>query len=95
MIMAINYYHQLTLLKDILANQLTEDYGSHDEFHQLQSLVQSLVQNNATPEDLKQTLLSIEQYAYQHDKEGAHSHLGKVDLDSWIQQVNHESEKFH
>ncbi len=86
--MAIDYEHQIELLKDILQNQISEHDGSHEEFHQLQSLVQSLVQNRETPAALKDTLLAIEQYAYQHDKEGQHAHIYTGEVAQWIQQVD-------
>ncbi|MCE7791436.1 YtzH-like family protein [Salipaludibacillus sp. CUR1] len=86
--MSISYHHQLELLKDILENQQSEHYGSHDEFHQLQSLVNSLMQNGAISAELKELLLSVEQYAYQHDKEGQHSTVSSAELNSWIQQVD-------
>ncbi|WP_416151539.1 YtzH-like family protein [Salipaludibacillus sp. HK11] len=86
--MSINYHHQLEVLNDILENQLTEHYGSHDEYHQLQSLVQSLGQNPDVPEDFKQTLAAIEQYASQHDQEGNHSTQSSSELTQWIQQID-------
>ncbi|PYZ93800.1 hypothetical protein CR194_11680 [Salipaludibacillus keqinensis] len=85
--MSIDYHHQLELLNDILENQLDEHYGSHDEFHQLQSLIQSLTQNPDVPLELKQTLAAIEQYAYQHDQEGQHAISPSPELSQWIQAV--------
>ncbi|WP_280769966.1 YtzH-like family protein [Salipaludibacillus daqingensis] len=86
--MSINYHHQLELLNDILENQLDEKYGSHDEFHQLQSTIQSLWQNPEIPEDFKQTLSAIEHYATQHDQEGQRATLPSSELLQWIQEID-------
>lgn len=86
--MSISYHHQLKVLVEILEKQVDEDYGSHDEFHQLQSLIHSLGENSDIPDNLKQTLSAIEQYASQHDEEGQHETLSSSELMQWIQQVD-------
>jgi len=86
--MSINYHHQLELLNEILANQLNEDYGNHNEFHQLQSLIHSLGQNPDIPDTFKQTLSAIEQYATNHDHEGQYATLSSPKLMEWIEQID-------
>ncbi|MBU9721072.1 MULTISPECIES: YtzH-like family protein [Bacillaceae] len=83
----MNYHHQLELLVDILENQTDENYGTHDEYEQVERLVNSLLQNNAVPQDIKSALMDVGQFASQHDHEGQRGNFSKQELNQYVQKI--------
>ncbi|MBU9713737.1 YtzH-like family protein [Evansella tamaricis] len=83
----MNYHHQLELLIDILKNQEDENYGTHDEYEQISSLISSLLQDPNVPHQIKSTIMGIEQYAYQHDKDGQRGNVSSSEIEQWVQQI--------
>ncbi|MDG5787731.1 YtzH-like family protein [Evansella sp. AB-P1] len=83
----MNYHHQLQLLADILRNQQDENYGTHVEYEQIERLTSSLLQNDSVPDNIKSTLMGIEQFAYQHDKDGQHGQFNASELQQFVQQI--------
>ncbi|MGO4890074.1 YtzH-like family protein [Anaerobacillus sp. MEB173] len=79
----MDYQHQLSLLIDILKNQKYEHYGTSDEYNQIQRLTESLINNESIDPNLKQTLMSIEQYSNQ----GTSMVQDDVVFDNWITMI--------
>lgn len=82
--MSMNYHHQLQLLVDILKNQQSEQYGTHDEYAQIQELVHSLVQNPSVAENTKSALRNLENFALQHDQDGQKSNFSYKEIESYV-----------
>nr|WP_245746242.1 YtzH-like family protein [Evansella caseinilytica] len=90
----MNYHHQLQLLLDILQNQQTESYGTHDEFAQIERLASDLLHNQAVPQEIKNTLNGVEQYAYHHDRDGLKSQLSIPEIQQWVDQLKNSEQRF-
>ncbi|MFA9559078.1 YtzH-like family protein [Evansella sp. AB-rgal1] len=83
----MNYHHQLQLLVDILHNQQDENYGSHDEFEQMEHLISNMLENNEVPDEVKAALMSLEQFSYQHDKEGMQSNFTSTEIQQYLRKL--------
>ncbi len=68
----LNHQHQLSILKDILSEHLSEHDGTVSEYEQIERLVESLLNNDLVSNQAKQQLKEIHQY----------SHIGKESSDS-------------
>ncbi|MCD8509975.1 MAG: YtzH-like family protein [Bacillus sp. (in: Bacteria)] len=82
--MSMSYHHQLQLLVDILRNQQTEHYGTHNEYEQIQLLVQDLIQNPSVPEETKSALRNLDNFVIQHDREGEKSNFSFDEMESYV-----------
>ncbi|OIJ18201.1 hypothetical protein BKP45_11490 [Anaerobacillus alkalidiazotrophicus] len=78
----MNYQDQLTLLTDILKNQQAQQYGTEDEFNQIQRLAQSLQGQEQLNETMQQTLTNITNYCSTRDCNNSQQ------IDQWIQSIN-------
>lgn len=78
----MNYQDQLTLLSDILKNQQAHNFGTDDEFSQIQRLTESLQTNELLDENMQQMLSTITNYCLHKDcsKNGA-------PFDEWLQSI--------
>ena len=91
----MNYHHQLQLLKDILMNQHDTHYGTHDEYQQVERLAASLLQNPEVSQELKEVLMNVEEFSYEHDKDGRQAQFTPAELSSWVQQIQLTETDFH
>ncbi|ADU31538.1 YtzH-like family protein [Evansella cellulosilytica] len=85
--MTMNYHHQLQLLTDILKNQQDENYGTHDEYEQVEHLISNLLENNDVPDSIKSALMNVEQFAYAHNKDGNQGNFSPDELQKWITDI--------
>lgn len=79
----MNYQDQLTLLLDILKNQREENYGTEDEYAQIQRLAETLQANGNLDDNLLQTLASISDYCTNR-----HCRESSNDINQWIQSID-------
>lgn len=62
--MPLTHLHQLTMLKDILSEHLSDETGTISEYAQLNRLIDSLLSNELVSDEMKnqlQTLLTYSQ----------------------------------
>jgi hypothetical protein len=88
--MPITSSDQIHLLHDILSNHKLDCCGSISECQQIQRIVQSLVNDNSIPYDMKNTLKEIYNYSAVPDSEQYlehHIQHHNVELDSWINSI--------
>lgn len=78
----MNYQDQLTLLSDILKNQQAQNFGTEDEFSQIQRLVKSLQINGQLDENMQQMLSHITYYSQHKDDTG-----NEAPFDQWLQSI--------
>jgi hypothetical protein len=81
---------QLHLLQDILSNHKTDCCGSISECEQIQRIIQSLVNDNSIPYEMKNTLKDIYNYSKtpettQHLEH--HINQNNGNLDNWVSSI--------
>ncbi|MGM8365876.1 YtzH-like family protein [Virgibacillus sp. W0181] len=90
--MKLTVNNQLTLLHDILDEQKEENDGNITEYQQIKRLVQSMMANNAIPDDetLFQVLPEIYHYGFQGEFVQClteHIHTNKDNIENWLQAI--------
>ncbi|WP_096189783.1 YtzH-like family protein [Evansella halocellulosilytica] len=91
--MAMNYHHQLQLLVDILQNQQDENYGTHDEYEQVERLANSLIENHTVPEDIKSIAANIQHYAHHHDIPNEHNSVNIQELQKYVHEIQQAEQR--
>jgi DNA-binding transcriptional regulator YbjK len=89
--MPLSYNDQMTVLKDILSNHQSDCYGTVSECEQVERLINSMLGNQATNEQIKNTLYNIYDYS-QHGKNTQHldQHIqsNQQNLSQWVDELN-------
>ncbi|MEK3890323.1 YtzH-like family protein [Bacillus sp. FSL K6-3431] len=89
--MSLTHNNQVQLLEDILNNHLEDCCGTVSECQQLERLVQSLLGNQAIPEQMQPLLENI--YAYcqegcQSNDLNNHIHSNQEQLSQWVGEID-------
>lgn len=95
--MKLTVNNQLTLLYDILDEQAAENNGNITEYQQIKRLVQSMMANNAIPNDesLFQFLPEIYSYGFQGEvvqNLTEHIETNRQNIEEWLRAI--EQSKF-
>ncbi|WP_170885649.1 YtzH-like family protein [Bacillus alkalicellulosilyticus] len=81
--MPINQEHKLSLLTDILKNQMEQHQMTTDEYDQISRLLSSLLNESALSNtQLEQTFMAIQQHHY-----GNNSGFSDTDVEQWLQTI--------
>lgn len=89
--MPLDHHHQVSLLKDILAEHQADCCGTIAECEQLERLVKSLMVNTNIDQNLKSVLQNI--YSYSHTGINApvvndHIYSQKDNLSQWLSEID-------
>ncbi|UOE93500.1 YtzH-like family protein [Alkalihalobacillus sp. LMS39] len=80
--MPINEKHKLSLLVDILKNQVEQEYMTTDEYDQISRLTSSLLHEGNLDPTLKQTFLKIQEQHY-----GNTHQFNQNDVEHWVETI--------
>ncbi|CAM3914818.1 YtzH-like family protein [Lederbergia lenta] len=89
--MSLTHNNQVQLLEDILNNHLEDCCGTVSECQQLERLVQSLMENQAVPEQMKPLLEKVYSYCQEGSQAANldnHIHSHQEDLSQWVGEID-------
>ncbi|MFC7373323.1 YtzH-like family protein [Fictibacillus iocasae] len=89
--MPLDHNHQLSLLRDILQDHLTDCNGSSAECAQLERLASSLGANVRIHDDIRSAMLSINDYSHtgiSHDQLDEHIKSHAPHIEGWLDTLN-------
>lgn len=94
--MCLTIHNQLTLLHDLLDDQLTYNTVSMDEYRQIKKLVQSMIVQRQVGQELLSILPEIYYFGIKGENAhsfSAHIHENKQKIKYWLHLINQT--KFH
>ncbi|WLR41149.1 YtzH-like family protein [Bacillus carboniphilus] len=89
--MPINHEHQISILKDILAEHQLDCCGTVSEYEQMERLIKSLLANNHLQPNVKQSLESIYNYSQKgknSSDQTIHIQNHQEQIGQWISEIN-------
>lgn len=88
--MPLTHLHQITMLKDILSEHLSDENGTISEYAQLNRLIESLLINEKVSDDMKlqlQTILTYSQKGETSTNSEEHIAIHHSLITDWIQDI--------
>lgn len=92
--MPLTHLHQLTMLKDILTEHLSDESGTISEYAQLNRLIESLLTNDNVSEDIKSQLHTIKLYSQQGEistNSEEHIAIHHSIITQWVNEIDNFS----